>query len=263
MHVFHLHPEVRAYDESVSNAAFCQYRIRTWQCLSRLIEASPFPLVCFKPLVDSHLLGDFMRRFPDGRFLWVYRHYADVARSSLKRFGEGTAPVKEACAGKRGEHWFHEGLSPQTRKVLQSFAGEMLSELDYACLTWWARNATVLEGSWARDPRLRLIRYEELIAAPQDRFAELFAFLDLSALPGPIRHVGARATAREGGGADSERVDGLCRALLGALDDVRRDGEARRHRGHACTGFSSPQHEPAVEHQVAWVQTPGGEPDER
>jgi hypothetical protein len=263
MHVFHLHPEVRAYDESASSAAFSEYRIRTWEGISRLAEASPFPAVCFKPLVDSHLIGEFMRRFPAGRFLWVYRHYADVARSSLRRFGEGTTPVKEACRGERGGHWFHEGLSPQSRQILESFAGTSLSELDYACLTWWARNQIVLESVCTGDPRLRLVRYEELIEAPQARFAELFSYLGLSVLQGPIRHVRARPKAEDGRGADSPRVDELCRGLLGDLDRARRYGEARQQQPAYAPQRLEPGREASIEQPVTGTRGPGGRLDEQ
>jgi len=102
MHTFHRHPGMLVFDEHRSNEAFVNYQIRSIDRIRNLTEKARFAAVCFKPICDCHRIKELYSNFPSGRFIWIYRDYADAANSSLRKFAEPTRAIRLACTGQPG-----------------------------------------------------------------------------------------------------------------------------------------------------------------
>lgn len=219
MDVFHARRDTEVFDERAASRAFVDYRIRGFDVVARLVERSKAPFVCFKPLADSHQSHEFAIRFPEARLLWIYRDYVDSALSGMKKWPDGRRAIRLVSTGQSGGGWFQEGVSKETTEVLRRVYSADLTELDLACLVWWARNRLILELELMSLPSLLIVRYEDLIRKPREAFEEVFEFIGMSyyeaAVSGVVRNNnGSRK--REG---LSPSVERLCDDLLSRLDE--------------------------------------------
>ena len=218
MTVLNLHPDTEIFGEGPNNKAFKDCRIRGFDVLERLIAESRARFVCFKPIADSHLMGDFLRHFPDGRYVWLYRSYGDTARSSLKRFPHATAAIKKVCMGEGGGGWFQEGVSAASIRTLKEIYTLDMTDYDLACLVWWARNRIFTELQLQAVPSMLLEKYENLTTRPDESFGALFKFLGMSNYKRAIQfiHTSERSQVRTDVLHPDVRV--LCDALTVELE---------------------------------------------
>ncbi|HEX5513023.1 MAG TPA: hypothetical protein VFY81_01375, partial [Gammaproteobacteria bacterium] len=188
--------------------------------VSAIVEASKARVACFKIISDSHLISELAQRFPNARFMWIYRGYADVANSALRKFPHANQAIRLVIRGEPGGGWFQEGISPQTGEILRDFADEQLSDFDLSCLVWWARNRIAVEQNIVLLPNVRLFRYEHLVAEPMIRFAELFGFIGLDHSRRAVEGVHDHSLGRHGRAALDARVEALCEGLQQELDAI-------------------------------------------
>jgi hypothetical protein len=142
-------------------------RLAPLPLVARAIEASRFPLVVLKPLVESQHADRLLDRLPGARGLWMFRHWADVARSNLALFGEtnGIKNLRGVVARASGD-WRGERVSEEVLEVVRSSFSEDMNPRDAAALFWWVRNALFFDLALDSHPRVATCRYEELVADP-------------------------------------------------------------------------------------------------
>lgn len=177
MDVFELHRDTQVFTEVARSAIYDNYRLRGIDSIRKAVLSANAPVVCFKPISDSHLARTYIENFPLGRHVWVVRNYLDVAASSLKKWPNGSRAIRIVCAGGVGGGWFQEGVSVKTEKILRSLNHGCLTEFDYACLVWWARNRLFTEQELERFNNVTLISYEKLLTGDLER---VFKFAGLS-----------------------------------------------------------------------------------
>ena len=220
MTAFHFHPDTEVFDEHGNNKAFYDFRIRSLSTLEELVEKSKAPVVCFKPISDSHLVQDFARPFPDGRFIWIYRDYRDSAASALRKFPHATRAIKIICEGKEGGGWFQESLSKENVDILQDLYKASLSEFDLACLVWWARNKLFSETNFNNLPHWLLLKYEPLVSEPHKVFDKVFDFIGLTAHKDAYQFVHSNSIKRHDHPKLHPNVKALCDNLSASLDEA-------------------------------------------
>ncbi len=233
MYCFHLHPDTIVFDEHRDSPFFHQYQLRSLDLVSDYLQASPAPFVCIKPICDSHRVMEFIHRFPQGAHLWMYRHYKASARSSLVKFRNPTRAIRLVCEGKSGGGWFQDGISVTIEHVLRSIYSSRLSDLDLACLTWWARNQIFLEQQLSQQPSITLVRYESLAQQPEEELGWLFSRIGLRQRDQCARFI--KPTTAHSAAEDKvdAHVEELCEQALNALE---RAYESRRRP----TGSTTP-----------------------
>ena len=218
MYVFNVHPDTEVFNESENNEAFSEFRIRNFETIEHLVAKSWAPFVCFKPLIDSHLILDFARLFPQGRFIWIYRDFRDVANSALRKFDNATTHIRALGKGETTGEWFEEGASPETRNIIKNIYSDQLSEFDLACLVWWVRNHLLLEKKPKNIPNLTTIKYENIVSNPKDLFPKIFNRLGLRSYEKSLRYVHAKSISRYEHPELHPEIYGLCQTLLDDLD---------------------------------------------
>lgn len=218
MNCFHRHPGTVVFDEDRNNAAFDDFLIRDFEKVNKIIQNARYPAVCFKPICDSHRITEFYHEIPNNHIIWMYRHYNDVANSSLRNFGSPTRAVKLVCTGQPGGGWFQEGVSPGLVEILRDVYHPQLSEFDFSCLIWWARNRIIIDSGFIGDPKVTLVQYETLVSEPQSMFKWLFGQIGLEYDERIIRKVFARSIGRHDAPDLDPRVRELCADTLETLD---------------------------------------------
>jgi hypothetical protein len=117
---------------------------------------------CDKSLGSARFAELLLRAWPEARFLCLYRHPMDVIRSGL-----------EACP------WGLNGYG------FDSYIGASPGNAVLALARYWLDNAAEIAAVEDAHPdRCHRVRYEDLVAAPEQTAQEIYAFLGVSAAPG-------------------------------------------------------------------------------
>lgn len=231
-------PEVEVHNEN-DRRAFTRFRLRDDERIAQLVRDSRQAYVLFKPLCDTHRVGEMLDglRVPRQPLaVWAYRDVDDRARSALAKFGDANLQALRRIAADDDEHlWQGKGLSDDSRALVASLDPASMSPETAAALFWYLRNemffAHCLE---ARDDVL-LSSYDALVAEPEAATRTLCDFLGFPWRPSVAAHVERRAV-RDRTPLDIDpRVRRLCNELRDRLDAV---SEARTRQCHRPAGGS-------------------------
>jgi hypothetical protein len=131
-----------------------------------------------KPLVESQNLPALLDHFPNSQAIWMYRHYQDVVISNLEFFGadNGHRDLEPILAANDAD-WRAQNLAPRTAQRIRKLHAEGKTDQDAAALFWIARNSLFVDGDFARDNRVRVCRYGDLVAHPSAVMQQAYAFL--------------------------------------------------------------------------------------
>ena len=233
MYLLEMHDMTELYDEAWESPVFREYRIRSFEAVDVALARSRARLVCVKPICDSHVIRRFLERYPEGRHLWIHRHYLDAANSTIRMFEKSDRALRIVCTGGTGGGWFQEGISEEMLRRLKKVYRPHFSRLECACLVWWARNRLVLEEDLAREENVYLLRYEDLVTRVEEETRQLFRFLGLPFQRSVTAHVHAESIRRHDYPPVDPTVADLCEELTENLDRARernrgRHGELQR-----------------------------------
>lgn len=220
MYAFHRHPDVLVFDEHKSSKAFQDYRIRSNDEVRNLLGESRFPTVCFKPICDSHRIGDLLGAFPDCQIIWIYRDFGDVSNSTLRKFDAPTRAIRLICTNQTGGGWLAEGVSPTMSEVLQSIYRPSLSDFDLVSLVWWVRNQILIENGLLSHPGVTIVKYETLVSQPTVMLKWLFGRIGVEYKMCVTRNISTRSIRRNPVPEMDTSVQELCTAALTTLDDA-------------------------------------------
>jgi hypothetical protein len=180
----------------------------------RRIQRLPFEVVAVKPLVESYRATELLETATDARGMWMLRHYLDVARSNLRRFGLGNAHRDlEPFGSGDSMDWRCRGATDDTRATVIDLLQEGLAPLDAAALFWWTRNQLYFDQHLSQDERVRVLRYERVRSCPVDVVRSLSDYIGISL---PLHSTVARVRTRPTGahvGDLNPKVEELCGKL--------------------------------------------------
>jgi hypothetical protein len=218
MDIFHLHPETEVFDEARDSRGFFDFRLRDPQTVRQIIGESRYRFPCFKIIADSHILPSILDGLSHPKVLWMYREPGPNAASRLAKFPNGTAAIRAVCEDRPGGGWFAEGVTPSMRRTLHGLDRSQFTDFDYACLVWWARNQLYFELDLASDPRVRLLRYETLVAQPESTMRALCDWMGMGWSQTSMRFVHARSMKKANLPRLDAQVELLCQDTLARLD---------------------------------------------
>ncbi len=166
------------HEQSILSPDAASLRLLPIAQLERIFARQRAPLIVLKPLVESQHATALLKAWPQGRVVWMFRHYRSVAASNLKKFGErnGIDDLRPLAAGEV-ENWRADSVPAEVRATVQAHFSENMSPWDAAVLFWYVRNALFFAQSLDRNPQARLCRYETVLDAPLSPLRDLYAWL--------------------------------------------------------------------------------------
>lgn len=192
--------------------------------LKRRFDRLNCDLIVAKPLVESQNAGELLSYFPNGHVLWAYRHYQDVAASSLKAFGVGVgvSDIRPFLSNDQ-TNWRSQNASQETRTIIATHFSEEMNPNDAAALFWYARNRLLFDQNLQDHPRVTLLRYEDFAQSPGESLEKIYRFLGQT-YPGKgmLKEVHAKSVKKGKDVALSPEVDALCQELYGRLENAYR-----------------------------------------
>jgi hypothetical protein len=191
-------PEFEVRNEG-DRRAFENFKLRPDPVIRDLVEASRHRYVLLKPLCDSHrvdhLLDDVGTTKP-GLAIWAYRDVDGRVRSALAKFGDVNLRVlRDLAAGKAGERWQVQRLSPDSVDLVRSLDLDRMSAASGAALFWYLRNRLYFELGLHERPDATLVSYDAFLARPHEAMRSLCGFLRFEYQPRLVAHVSPRAPA--------------------------------------------------------------------
>lgn len=215
----------RVFDEGRDNRAFLRYRLRSSEDLKRLASRVHAPVIVLKPLCESHYIDRFLARDGNSRAIWIYRHYADVANSTVRMWGDHLLDtVNKLCSGRAEDTgWRGERIGEDTLKRVHSVYRSDLSKWEAACLFWYIRNRIVGDLGLQEDPRVRIVRYSSLVSRPRESFEALFEFTGIPFSEAWSNWIYDSSVAKEERPEIDDQISALCESLLRELDQAASD----------------------------------------
>lgn len=160
--------------------AFQNWRLRELSVIEALLERTNAPIVLLKPILDTHRTQVLISRFPDAKVIFAFRHFDDVINSSLKRFGTSNR-INHVNGWVRDDFMEFSSAPPpeKTKELVRSKWTPSLTPQSGAALYWLFQNQLFFDLELYRDERVKLIRYESVVADPVNEFKTLCYFLGL------------------------------------------------------------------------------------
>lgn len=192
-----------------------------------------FPIVALKPLAESQRANQILDALQGSRAIWMYRDYHDVSRSIVRTFGHDVHRRNlEPIVNDEARDWRSELVAEEVRTTVAEHYSPEMDPLDGAALFWYARNRLFFDQRLADDPRVLLLRYEELVADPPDVFGRIY---DLAGLPAPDPRVATGIHVRSVGAGRQAKISPGIAELCDAL------WERLTIAGERQPGFASPR----------------------
>ena len=106
--------------------------------------------------------------------VWMLRHYQEVARSNVARFGmdnpyRDLQPIRSRDA----LDWRYRGVTEETCETVTALSNRDLTHFDAAALFWWTRNQLYFDQRLWEDDRIRILRYERACNQPDEVIGSL------------------------------------------------------------------------------------------
>jgi hypothetical protein len=149
--------------------------------VAAVVSRVPAPLVVMKPLVETQRVRTLLNYFPNAKGLFMYRRYADVASSDLKKFGERNAidNIRPIALGDT-HNWRSAGASAAVRAKIAHFFSDDMNPNDAAALFWFARNQLYYDLELASHSEVMLCRYEHLATDPSAVLQRVYEFVGVA-----------------------------------------------------------------------------------
>lgn len=213
-------PEVWPYHEHWWSPAFRDYRLRSTATIERLIRRSPSPIVVFKPICDSHLTDRLLERHSGSRAIWIYRRFQDAASSTVRNWGGHQLDIMRWIVDGDTDWlgWRGERLPSDLVELAHALFRDDMSWEEAAAFTWLVRNRFFFDLGLDRDPRVLLVRYEDLVGSDEEPFRRLFEFVGVPLSPTFLDHVFSESVGKHAFPPIHPELERRCRALLERLD---------------------------------------------
>ena len=140
--------------------------MRDLHVIHRLAATSKAPFFIIKCLCELDRLGALLNDFSPAKAVWIVRHYHDSTNSAVRSFGNFVTQMRRLAQDKNADLWRGRGMSDTTQSLLRSVVELGPSEADGAAMMWYYRNVLFFEQSLDIDPRVALLRYEDLVSDP-------------------------------------------------------------------------------------------------
>jgi hypothetical protein len=188
-------PEFELRNEN-DDEAFQRFQLRPDPVIRELVMRSGHRYVLFKPLCDSHRVGQILDSLgtpSPGRAIWAYRSVDGRVRSALAKFGTNNLDVlSEIAAGRGRDRWQARGLSAANLALIESFDYAAMTPESAAALFWYVRNALYFEQGLDSRDDVALACYDRFLADPDSNMRALCGFLDFPFDPALAAHIERR-----------------------------------------------------------------------
>jgi hypothetical protein len=203
--------------------AFCDSRIKRGTTIKRLIHKAYKKVVVFKPLNDLQHARGLLALHENARGVWVYRNFNDVVNSAVDRWSTAHRDIMRGIARglvlHPGQDAISEGMGPDEIETVKHFCRDEISVEEGAALLWYFRNLIYFKLKLHNDPRVLLVKYEDLVTDPQRQFRKILGHVSCEFRPECIDGIFNSSIAKARAPILREEIGSLCDAMLKRLNE--------------------------------------------
>lgn len=170
-------PEIITYGEG-SAPFFDGVLLRDDRTITRELNRMPFSRVVLKPICESHRAVEFLAAFPRSRVVWIYRHYRDTVHSAVAKWTTGRRNLRKVANRDVAAAWRLGGLTEEKLDLAARLYSDEMSLHAAEAVMWYLRTSLFFDLRLVDRPDVLLVKYEDLVTAPETGFSRLFAFVD-------------------------------------------------------------------------------------
>lgn len=187
--------EIEVFGED--SKAMMNYRIRPNGEIEDLIRASRHRHIVFKPLTDSHRVGELLSLSEGAKAIWVFRRVEDRVNSSVAKFGDHNLQIlTEFSKGAGRDRWQAQGLSAADFDWICSFDYSSMSPYAASALFWYLRNSLFFSQNLECNDLVLPLAYEDLASNPRETMQKICAFIGATYRPAMVEQIHARSIGR-------------------------------------------------------------------
>lgn len=183
------------------------------------VERTPAPAPVIKSLLESHRQKELLDIFDSSKVIWIYRNVDDVVRSNLAKWPNFRNKIDEIANGEDNT-WRSQNIAESTLSVIRTHYHNDLSHESATALFWYMRNKLFFDQHLDQDPRSILVRYEDLVANPNDAFEMVHKKLDLRFNPKMTKGIHQKSVSGSPLPGIAPGIHDLCTCLTQKLDAV-------------------------------------------
>lgn len=205
--------------------AFDNYQMRPRTVIHELACRSRAPFFIIKSLCELDQVRSLMDEFSPARTLWIVRSFDDTVNSAVRSFSHFASQVHRLAKDKSAAGWRGRGMSDETQALLKRFDHAALSDASAAALMWYYRNVLLFEQGLDRDPRVKVMRYEDLVSDPARQLMEVFQFLGLPGWsPWISRYMHVKSVGKSPRADIEPGIRSVCEGLQARFDALVQSG---------------------------------------
>jgi hypothetical protein len=203
--------------------AFDNYEMRPREVIQVLTQRSRAPFFVLKSLCELDRIRALMDDFAPAKTLWIVRAHDDSVNSAVRSFDHFASQVHRLAKDKSAAGWRGRGMSDETQQLLRELDHPQLSETSAAALMWYYRNVLLFEQGLERDPRVKVVRYEDLVGDPAAQLGEIFGFLGIADWsPWISRYIHVKSVGKSPRADIEPRIREVCEGLRTRLEALRK-----------------------------------------
>lgn len=211
-------PDLWVHPEK-SSVAYDAFRLRSPGTIDLVTRLTPAAVAIYKPLCDSHLVDRMLAHHDNATAIWLVRRWEDVARSSVAKWGAHHLDIVRAVSAGLGDTvgWRGERVPEELVAQLAELVSADTTAEEGAALFWYLRNSFFFALGLDEEPRMQLLRYEDLVLRPAPTFEPVFRSLGVGWEPDWVADVVSSSVSSERPAIDP-RIASLCDALQERFD---------------------------------------------
>jgi Sulfotransferase domain len=218
MDILELSPDTKVFHERDARA-FWKYQLREDAVVQRLAR-SVAPCVVFKALCDNERVPGLMAEFAHSSALWVYRNFDDVIASHIALWPKGRNKIDALVKDRMSADWRGRGMTDRTWEIVRAHYRPQMGSPSCAALFWYYRNQLFFDNGFDQNPKVYVLRYEEMLEHPQSEIGKLTRFLGIRQASDMASHVEGGTSRRKPPQVIDDRIRTLCEEMQSRLDAV-------------------------------------------
>lgn len=208
--------------------AFDYFQMRNVDKILELIMESKAEHFVIKALCESDHIEILLEKFAPAQAIWIFRDFQDCVNSCIRNFGGFAERAHRIAADRRLAGWRGRGMSDVTWETIRRCDRPDMNEATGAALQWYYRNILYFEQGLENDPRVMLVRYEDMVTSPLEVVSEIYSFSGIADMsPWVVRKIHPNSVKKNAVPPISRDVYDLCTDLQHRLLSVEPTGKAQ------------------------------------
>lgn len=181
-----------------------------------------YPLFVIKSVSDSQNVIELLH-LVKGKAIWIYRDYYDTSVSAKNKWIDAQRHIiRNIVKGYPNiNKWYSDGINQADFKIIKQLYKNDISEVEAGILKWYLRNKLFFNQNLHLNPKVLLVKYEDLVMKPEQNFPQITKFFCFECKPYYHSHVHNNSVNKKRHHRINSKIEKLAKGLLYKLDTYK------------------------------------------